>query len=254
MDTNLERQITAASRSVEEARRLAYHDSSRLGVLVEQISVLADLRQKEGDFRKAESLFREALFRTQELRKPDPELVIGIYSLLAHLYDRWGRPADAAAYYEKAIKIANDRGVGGDKVAVIKNNLGMIFKQARDFDRAQRFYEEALEYFRQAEGDMGARVASVLNNLGVLYYTRLDVERAQTLHEEALNIRAHLRQDQFDPADLSQTYFNLGAVYKAAGDFEKAESCVERARSIRAGMNGSRPKPRRVASLLIDRT
>ena len=42
MDTALERQIASASRSVEEARRLAYHDPSRIGSLVEQISVLAE--------------------------------------------------------------------------------------------------------------------------------------------------------------------------------------------------------------------
>ena len=91
VDANLERQILSASRSVEEVRRLAYRDPSRIGQLVEQISVLADLRQKEGDFRKAESLYREALYRAQELKKPDPELLCGIHSLLAHLYDRWGK-------------------------------------------------------------------------------------------------------------------------------------------------------------------
>ena len=64
---------------------------------MEQISVLADLRQKEGDFRKA-----EALYRAQELRRQDPDLLTGIYSLLAHLYDRWGRMDKAAEFYELA--------------------------------------------------------------------------------------------------------------------------------------------------------
>ena len=120
MDATLERQIATASRSVEEARRLAYHDPSRIGSLVEQISVLADLRQKEGDFRKAESLYREALFRAQESRKNDADLLTGIYSLLAHLYDRWGRMDKAAEFYEKALHISEDNGLGEtEKVATI---------------------------------------------------------------------------------------------------------------------------------------
>jgi tetratricopeptide (TPR) repeat protein len=128
VDTALERQIASASRSVEEARRLAYHDPVRVGALVEQISVLADLRQKEGDFRKAESLYREALFRAQELRKQDPDLLTGIYSLLAHLYDRWGRMDKAAEFYELALSISANNGLEeSDKVATIKNNLAMIF-------------------------------------------------------------------------------------------------------------------------------
>jgi len=256
MDSSqIERLIATASRSVEEARRLAYHDSSKLGQLVEQISVLADLRQKNGDFRKAESLYREALYRAQELRQPDPALVTGIHSLLAHLYDRWGRPDHAADYYQKALASAQAAAIlDNENVAIIKNNLAMLFKQMRDYPKAERYYREALEIFRQCDGEHSPRVASVLNNLGVLYYTNMDVEHAQQMHEHALSIRESLGNDQMDPADLSQTYINLGAVYKATGDFRKAEDCVDRAKRIRAGMNGFHPNPRRAAALLVDKT
>ena len=255
MDPNLERQLLSASRSVEEVRRLAYRDPDRIGQLVEQISVLADLRQKEGDFRKAESLYREALYRAQELKKPDPDLLCGIHSLLAHLYDRWGRMDKAAEYYEKALKIADDAGLkDNDKVATIKNNLAMIFKGLRDYKKAEQYYQEALDIFRLADGDESPRVASVLNNLGVLCYTNVDVDRAQPMHGRALGIRQSLANDQLDPADLSQTYINLGAVYKATGDFQKADVCVDRAKRIRSGMNGFHANPRRAAALLIDKT
>lgn len=255
MDANLERQILSASRSVEEARRLAYHDASRLGALVEQISVLADLRQKDGDFRKAESLYRESLYRAEELKKPDPDLICGILSLIAHLYDRWGRIDQASEYYQKALKIADQGNFqNNDKVATIKNNLAMIFKQMRDFKKAEHYYEEALASFQFIDGEQSARAASVLNNLGVLHYTNMDVERALQTHERALSIRQSLSNDQMDPSDLSQTYINLGAVYKATGDFQKAEACVEKAKKLRAGVNGYHPSPRRAASLLIDKT
>lgn len=255
MEANLERQIASASHLVEEARRMAYRDPAKIGALLEQISVLADLRQKEGDFRKAESLYREALFRAQEQRSPDPDLLTGIYSLLAHLYDRWNRAAQAAEFYQKALDTAAKHGLANsDKVATIKNNLGMICKQGRDYARAEQFYLEALEIFERTDGPQSSRVASVLNNLGVLYYTNLDVDNAHKMHERALHIRQTLRDDQMDPADLSQTYINLGAVYKASGDFQKAEACVDKARQIRAAMNGWMPAPRRAASLLIDKT
>jgi tetratricopeptide (TPR) repeat protein len=254
MDADLDRQISAASRSVEEARRLAYNDPSRLGALVEQISVLADLRQKDGDFRKAESLYREALYRAQELRKPDPDLLTGIYSLLAHLYDRWGRMPQAAEFYEKALFISETNGLAdSDKVATIKNNLAMIFKQIRQHDKAERYYLEALETFQKLDGEQSSRVASVYNNLGVLYYSKLDVDRAQDMHERALAIRQVLSDGQMDPADLSQTFINLAAVYKASGDFQKAEASIDRAKRLRSGMNGYHPSPRRSASLLIDK-
>lgn len=139
MDISLERQIASASRSVEEARRMAYSDPARTGDLVEHISVLADLRQKEGDFRKAEGLYREALFRVQDLRKPDHELLAGIYSLLAYLYDRWGKMDLAAQFYEKALKLSEQHGFqDADKAATIKNNLAMIFKSLRKQEKAEQ--------------------------------------------------------------------------------------------------------------------
>lgn len=130
----------------------------------------------------------------------------------------------------------------------------MIFKQLRQFEKAERYYCEALETFQRLDGEQSSRVASVYNNLGVLYYSSMDVDRAQAMHERALAIRQNLNESQMDPADLSQTFINLGAVYKASGDFQKAEACVDRAKRIRAAMNGYHPNPRRSASLLIDKS
>lgn len=254
MDAQLEHQISSASRSVEEARRIAYHDPSRIGALVEQISVLADLRQKEGDFRKAESLYREALFRAQESRKGDYELHVGILSLLAHLYDRWGKTGQSVEFYEKALKISEQRGLGGgESAAIIKNNLAMIYKHRRDYDKAELYYNEALQAFEKLDGLDSSRVASVCNNLGVLYYARLDIDRALEMHEKALSIRQRGAAGHIDPADLSQTFINLAAVYKATGDFKRAEASITRAKQLRAGLNGNLPAPRRAATLLIDK-
>lgn len=256
MNSSLERQIASAARSVEEARRIAYRDPSRLGDLVEHINVLAELRQQEGDFRKAESLYREALYRIQDTKAPDKELTVGVYSLLAYLYDRWGKHAEAADFYKKALDLGEQLGVNdSDKVATVKNNLAMIYKNMRDLDRASKYYGEALEEFRRAHGDASPKVASVYNNLGVLYYQNMEVEKALDMHLRALRIREHADAKELEPGDLSQSYINLGAVYKALGEFQKAHECVEKARAISAGqVDGGLPVRRRSAALLLDKT
>ncbi|SKA99228.1 Tetratricopeptide repeat-containing protein [Prosthecobacter debontii] len=253
VDTKLDRQIEIASRHVEEARRAVNRDASFIGQLVEQISVLASLRQKDGDFPKAESLYREALYSALEARPRDADLLIGIYSLLAHLYDRWGRMPESAEFYQMALDAAEKAGVCNSKVATIKNNLAMIYKQQHDYAKAEQYYLEALDIFEATDGRYSASVASVFNNLGVLYYLNLDVEHAMQMHEQALVIRQNLGESQMDPADLSQTYINLGAAYKATGDFQQAEVWVERAKKLRAQMHMSHPTPQRAASLLVDK-
>jgi tetratricopeptide (TPR) repeat protein len=256
LNPNLEKQIAAAARAVEEARRVAHRDVTRLGDLVEHINVLAELRQQEGDFRKAESLYREALFRIQDTRQPDAGLTVGVYSLLAYLYDRWGKHKEAAEFYQKALKLGQERGIhDADKVATVKNNLAMLHKSMREFDKAQAYYEEALTDFRAAHGPHSPKIASVYNNLGVLFYQNLEVERALDMHLKALKIREEAPTGEVDPGDLSQTYMNLGAVYKALGDFQKAHECVEKARRLTIQFPGGVvPTRRRSAALIQDKS
>jgi tetratricopeptide (TPR) repeat protein len=256
LNPTLEKQIAAASRAVEEARRVAYRDPARLGDLVEHINSLAELRQQEGDFRKAESLYREALFRIQDVRSPDAGLTVGVYSLLAYLYDRWGKPKEAAEYYLRALQLGQERGVhDADKVATVKNNLAMLHKNMREYDKAQAYYEEALAEFRAAHGPDSPKVASVYNNLGVLLYQNLEVERALDMHLKALRIREETPHAELDAGDLSQTYINLGAVYKALGDFQKAHDYMEKARNLTLAFQGSNfPTRRRSAALILDKS
>ena len=78
MNPAFDKQLAAAMRAVEEARRTAHRDPARMPELVENINVLAELRLREGNFPKAESLYREVMFRIKEPRRePEPRLGVG---------------------------------------------------------------------------------------------------------------------------------------------------------------------------------
>jgi tetratricopeptide (TPR) repeat protein len=253
---SLEKQIAGATRSVEEFRRVAHRDPVRLGELVDQIYVLGELRQQEGDLRKAESLYREALFRIQETRPPDATLLFGVCSVLAHLYDRWGKSKEAAEFYRQALDVARQPAVQERKrVATMKNNLAVLLKNQRAYDEAQTLYEEALADFRAAEGDDSLSVASVCHNLGALFYQNLEVDRALELHLAALRIREQAPRADLDPAELWQSCMSLAAVYKALGDFQNAERFVAKASGLDVpSRRGAVADARRPIVLMLDRT
>jgi tetratricopeptide (TPR) repeat protein len=256
LNITLEKQIASAARAVEEARRNAHRDPARLGELVEHINVLAELRQQEGGFAKAESLYREALFRIGDTRSPDVELTVGVYSLLAHLYEQWGKHEEAAGFYQKALDLSQKSGIrNSEKVATVKNNLALMYKGMRDLPKAVQYYEEALAEFRQLFGENSSKVASVYNNLGVLHYQNMEVEEAVEMHQRALRIRESLPTEDRELGDLSQTYANLSAAYKAMGEFQKAHECMEKVRAINAGaVSGPAPVGRRSAALILDKS
>ena len=226
-----------------------------MGDLVEQINVLAELRQQEGDFRKAESLYREALFRIQDTKTPDGDLMVGVHSLLAYLNDRQGKPTEAASHYQKALQLSEEMGVKkSEKVATVKNNLAILLKGMRNYQLAATYYLEALSEFFAVEGPNSPHAAGVYNNLGVLYYQNMEVEKSLDVHLRAQKIRDAVGVADLEPGEVGLMYFNLSAAYKAMGDFQHAHETMEKAQSLQAANSGvAMPAKRRVAALSLDR-
>jgi Tfp pilus assembly protein PilF len=182
--------------------------------------------------------------------------MFGVCSVLAYLYDRWGKHKEAADFYRKALDLSQQSGPWDpEKVATMQNNLAMLLKKQQEYDRAQGYYEEALAGFRVAHGNDGLSVASVCNNLGILFYQNLEEERAREMYLEALRILEQARRSEAHPAELRQTCMNLAAVYKALGDFQNAQNFVERARGLHAPLPGAAVgAERRSTTLMLDRS
>ncbi len=256
MNLSFEKQVAAATRSLEEARRVSHRDPSRLGFLVEQLNVLAELRVQEGDFRKAESLYREVLFRIEDTKRAEDGLVTGVNSLLGYLYDRWGKQDQAIEFYQKALTgAAGSSPVILEQRAAIKNNLALIYKNQRELERAEEWYLDALNELVGSESEQSAQAAGVCSNLGVLYYQNLEVERARDMHLKALQIRKGLTHGECSPAELAQNYVHLASVYKALGEFRQAQECMEHSHTLAARASGdTMPVRRRSVALLIDQS
>ena len=230
-------EINVAIRGVEEARRISHRDVAKRGELIDLLHALARLRVREGDFRKAESLYREALACIQDNRKTDPEEVVKIYTQLACFYDGWGKSAEAMEYYAKALDVGEKAELQySSKMAELKNHLARIYKTSGQTEKAVQFYEEAMEGFLVSSGEFDVRLAYVYDELGVLYYQNMELERSLNMHLKSLLISENFQGNH----DFSQTCLNLSSVYRALGEFEKAYESSELAAQIKADMTSSK--------------
>ncbi len=224
---NLEKQIAGASREVERIRRLAYNDYRFLPDLVDALCELAKFRSRVGEPHRSERLYREALGHCQESDiEVAPELLFRIHSLMAYHYDKSDRCDDAIQHYEDSINLAADANLLEPiQIAVVYNNLAMLYKRNSCPEEAERNYLKALSEFQRGLEDSqknDPRVASVYNNLGVLYYSKHEFDRACQFHTEALSIRQSIYGKDGQHYDLGQSYNNLAAVHKAMGNYDKA--------------------------------
>ena len=226
----LESQINTVIRSVEEARRQAHRDLAKRSQLIAKLHELAKLRIQQGEFSRAESLYREALECTKDRRKIDPGEVFNIHRLLGEFYDAWGKPAEAMDYYAKALEYGEDaqlqQSIG---MAELKARLGSICRASGNTEHAVEYYEQAVEAFLSSVGENDIRLASIYDELGTISYQKMELDQALKKHSKALSIY----QQTHGKRDYSATYYHLNLVYRALGDFKRAFECIQSAEEIR---------------------
>ena len=89
------------------------------------------------------------------------------------------------------------------------NNLGLLLKELGEYKKAIKCYENAIE--------INPNNASALNNLGLVYRQLKEHKKAVQFYEEAIKIKP----------DLSVIYSNLGLAYKEMGEIQKTINCYQ---------------------------
>ena len=205
---------------------------------------------KQNEIRLLEELIEAALikFSFGEVRDfyerlielaPTPEHHFNYARLLHSLNDF----EKARRYYEKALHelrmlVEQNPEVYKVDLAMLLNNLGVLFGNTNELKQAQTCYEEALhirrELARKNPEAYKPNVAATLDNMGALYNTTNELKQAQTCYEEALHIRRELARknpEAYKP-NVAVTLNNLGVLHRDTNEFKQAQICYEEALQI----------------------
>lgn len=251
-----EQEFAFQNELVEELRPKAYRDPSRMGQLMVEVHVLAELWLCKGAFHQAEALYRRILYRLLDAPAMDGELILGISSLLAELQVRWGEPQGGRELYEKAAELAARLGISSSPtLSLLMNNLGHICKGQGDFEKATHCYNEALAGYITHRGAVSAEVADVSDNVGALNYRMMQLEESLEMHQRAHAIRKELGTTEGDEAAAAyaRTCRLLVLSHRSLGQFQEAGALAMEAEEITATL-GPLPPPSRGlhAALAVD--
>lgn len=146
-----------------------------------------------------------------------------------------GQYADAIKAATAAVQLGiHLHGQGDPSVAEDFGFLGLIYKAAGIYDRAEECYRYAIDTLRSTKGNDAKELANHLNNLGVLYKLLGRFADAAPLYQDALR----LRQATFGEHSLEviNSRSNIAALFEAAGNEDAALSeyiqAMELARSV----------------------
>jgi tetratricopeptide (TPR) repeat protein len=126
-----------------------------------------------------------------------------------------GKPREAIAKIEQALKIANtERDVIGQVISL--NNFGLIYAGLGEYQKAIKFYQQSLPLTRSIRSRTDEAIA--LNGLGDVYIKQAKYLEANKYFEQALTIVREIGERTGEASILQ----NIGNSYSSLANYPKA--------------------------------
>jgi len=180
-----------------------------------------------GKLDEAEAAYAKAISLRERL-SPHSESLSKVLIARAMIARRHADLRGAQALAARALKVAPD--LDGAARGVVENVLGIIAKDAGDYELAQLHYTRAVAAFAQGTGE-SVSTAGMLQNLGNLALLRHDYPEAERAARRSLAIREKLVPGSLDEAaSLNQ----LGSLSQLQGRLDEADGYLRRSLAIKA--------------------
>ncbi|MHA1871630.1 MAG: tetratricopeptide repeat protein [Promethearchaeota archaeon] len=143
------------------------------------------------------------------------------------IFYNYNRYDDAMAYWKDALRVLDGKSPLKSSVseiseedytlkAPIMGNMGNIYDNKGDPDKALELYQKAYNAHKQRENKFG--MATQLGNMAIIYARKGDYDRALELYQKAYKLDAQLGNLRHQALLLG----NMGTVYADKGDYESS--------------------------------
>ncbi|MEM1123843.1 MAG: tetratricopeptide repeat protein [Bacteroidota bacterium] len=151
-------------------------------------------------YKKAEQYVLASLTLSQQIR--DTNLIVNRYINLGELYNKMGRPDKAIANLRNSLGLLKDC-FQPHKYATIYRNLGEAYQQKQDYEKANNYYQRALEI--ATNKNLLPEMLRLYQQLQVVYRAKNDfktaltfAEKASVLSDSIFSLKARVRADIFN--------------------------------------------------------
>jgi transcriptional regulator with GAF, ATPase, and Fis domain len=202
----------ASMRVLDAARRLArqLRPRDRAAVAAQQARTLIEL----GEYRRSR---RYGLYAYQILRNTDDHHTVGQVGVTMGLCcARLGRSAEAIQWLQDAAATFR-RSDDDDGLVTALNNLGLVYKNLREWREATRFLEQALKIDERA--GLFARMRGHHQNLGLIRYSLGQWDLAEESFRRSLRISQEMGHQQGEANALMA----VGRLARRRRQFDRAE-------------------------------
>jgi two-component sensor histidine kinase len=186
--------------------------SDSLGIAISYNNLAKIYRQQE-DFHRTQKSLDKAIAIASELN--NTPLLGSLINAKAGLKRELGDIDESLILYQEALSLAKANGNGSD-IARTLNNIGVIYLEKKDYEKAKGFYERAHKIVKEENYLEGQ--AFTLISLGRYYIVTNNPEQAINLSSEALIIGEKLKNEEIKLKAIKL----LLEVFESQKDWERA--------------------------------
>ncbi|MCL2119938.1 MAG: DUF2225 domain-containing protein, partial [Planctomycetaceae bacterium] len=136
----------------------------------------------------------------------------------------------SVAIYEKVL------GKEHPSTAAMYNNIGVVYKEQGDYDKALEWHLKALAISEKVLGKEHPDTAGTYNNIAVVYKNQGKYDEALKWYQKALAIKEKVLGKEHP--STAATYNNIAIVYRKQGKYEQALEKYQKALAIREKVLG----------------
>ena len=211
-----------------EIRRTLYGDEHP--ETVQSLNNLAGLLFRKGDMEAAEPIYKKTVEVNTNMLGEKHRYVASGLSSLGTIQLKRGLYDEAEAYQLQALAIREELFGGSHRlVAISKSNLGHVYRYKGDPARAEKAYQEALDFWRTLD-TKPIEMAYPLVGLGRVWTEDNRAQQAQSVLREAVDLRSEFL-DEDDPL-LAETRAALGRCLLVLGESGQGELLIRGALQI----------------------
>ncbi len=178
----------------------------------------------QGNYANAMTMNLEALriFEAEEL----DEGIASTYINIGLIQWQTGNTDDALQYFLDALPLKASQRI----TATANANLGLMYTEKAEYEKALRYTRISLELCRQMNDSLG--VSRSLNNIGWIYELQLDFDKALREYRRSLAIRENLG----DKRRIASVCISIGSVLSEKGQYRRALDFLQRAHALGRGI------------------
>jgi tetratricopeptide (TPR) repeat protein len=168
-----------------------------------------------------------------------PERSVRLLVLESYPFWRRGSYSESSERLEKSSNLYVSKNLDNNVLLIhVKNDLGVIYGELGNHQKALEYQELALESQKCLFGEKHSDTARFYNNIGITYRNLGNYQKALEYHKVVLELHKELFGEK--NSDTATSYNNIGSTYGALGNYQKALEYQKVALKLRKELFGEK--------------